>query len=118
MKDEILNRFDPTNPLTGSSCGSSEPFALRVLGDSMEPEFPDGCIVIIDTSADFENDAYVFAKHNDEYIFRQLKISDGKYSLAAINSGYETLEIPGLEAVQGKIVQRAGVRRSMHKHYL
>ena len=29
-----------------SSCSSSEPFALQVIGDSMEPEFPDGCIVL------------------------------------------------------------------------
>jgi len=118
MKDEIIHPIDPTNPLTGSSCSSSEPFALQVLGDSMEPEFPDGCIVIIDTSAEVENDAYVFAKHNDEYIFRQLKINDSQYSLAALNASYDTLEIPGLEAVKGRIVQRAGARRSMHKHYL
>ena len=84
----------------------------------MEPEFPDGCIVIIDTSAEVENNAYVFAKHNDEYIFRQLKINDSQYSLAALNASYDTLEIPGLEAVKGRIVQRAGARRSMHKHYL
>ena len=34
--------------MDGSGCASSEPFALRVLGDSMEPEFKDGCVIIID----------------------------------------------------------------------
>jgi len=29
----------------GSSCGG-EPFALRVIGDSMAPEFEDGCIIV------------------------------------------------------------------------
>jgi len=32
-----------------SSCGG-EPFALRVSGDVMAPEFNDGCIIIIDPS--------------------------------------------------------------------
>jgi SOS-response transcriptional repressor LexA len=117
MKDQVIHPIDPTNPLTGSSCSSSEPFALQVLGDSMEPEFPDRCIVIIDASAEVENDAYVFAKYNDEYIFRQLKVNDGQYFLAPLNSNYETVPIPGLKAIQGKIIQRAGTRRSMHKHY-
>jgi len=30
-----------------NSCGR-EPFALRVIGDEMSPEFLDGCIIIID----------------------------------------------------------------------
>ncbi len=29
-------------------CSTLEPYALRVLGDSMEPEFPEGCVVIVD----------------------------------------------------------------------
>ena len=29
-------------------CSALEPYALRVLGDSMEPEFADGCVIIID----------------------------------------------------------------------
>ena len=84
----------------------------------MEPEFPAGCIVIIDTSASIDNNAYVFAKHDNEYIFRQLKISAGSYSLVALNPDYKTLEISGLEAIHGRIVQRAGARRSLHKHYV
>ena len=33
---------------SGSGCAASEPFALRVLGDSMLPEFAEGAIIIID----------------------------------------------------------------------
>ncbi len=29
-------------------CGASEPFALRVMGDDMAPEFRDGHIIIVD----------------------------------------------------------------------
>jgi SOS-response transcriptional repressor LexA len=100
-----------------SGCGSSESYALRVLGDSMEPEFQDGCIVIVDPAGVIEDGAYVVAMHEGEYIFRQLGIREGRYHLRALNSGYPELEIPGLSAVAGVVVQRAGTRRSEHKHY-
>jgi phage repressor protein C with HTH and peptisase S24 domain len=31
-----------------SNCSSSEPFALRVVGDDMAPEFVDGHVIIVD----------------------------------------------------------------------
>lgn len=102
---------------TGSSCSNSDPFALQVLGDSMEPEFPDKCIIIIDPAGVVRDGSYVFASHNGEYIFRRLKIENGRYFLVPENDQYETIEIPGLEAVHGKIIQRAGKRRAGNKHY-
>jgi SOS-response transcriptional repressor LexA len=99
-------------------CGSSEPFALRVLGDSMAPEFYDGCVIVIDPSGVVENGSYVFAVYENEYIFRQLVIDDGRYFLKPLNEGYETLEIPSTDAIQGVIVQRAGTRRHQRKHYI
>ena len=43
---------EETNQLTdmNSECGSSEPYALQVTDNSMEPEFPKDCIVIVDPS--------------------------------------------------------------------
>lgn len=99
-------------------CGASEPFALRVLGDSMTPEFEDGCIIVIDPAGFVRDGAYVLAVHEEEYIFRQLKVEDGRYLLKALNEGYETLEIPGVEAIKGVIVQKAGTRRHHRKHYV
>ena len=98
-------------------CANSEPFALRVLGDSMEPEFKDGSIIIIDSAAAVKSGCYVLATVNDEYIFRQLVIEDGRYMLRALNEGYETIEVSGLNAIRGVIVQRSGTRRKHHKHY-
>ncbi len=105
------------NELTGSSCSNSDPFALQVLGSSMEPEFPDGCVIVIDPAGVIEDGAYVFAKHNDEYIFRRLAIRNGEYWLVAENPAFEDLPIPGIEAIYGRIVQRAGKRRKDRKHY-
>ena len=98
-------------------CANSEPFALRVMGDSMEPEFRDGHIIIIDSAAKVESGCYVLAMVNEEYIFRQY-INDGsRHILRALNSGYEDIEVSGIDAIRGVIVQRSGVRRKEHKHY-
>ena len=99
-------------------CGSSEPFALRVMGDSMTPEFEDGSIIVIDPSGVVDSGSYVLAVYDDEYIFRQLIIKDSRYYLRPLNRGYETVEIPGIEAVKGVIVQKAGTRRQHRRHYV
>ena len=65
-----------------SSCGG-EPFALRVIGDTMAPEFVDGCIIIIDPSGIVKDGSYVLARHNDEYIFRQLVFGEDVASLCS-----------------------------------
>ncbi len=98
-------------------CGSSEPFALRVTDDSMEPEFDNGTIIIVDPAGVVEDKCFVLATVDNEYIFRQLRIHHGNYSLHALQDGYRVLDIPDASAIDGVIVQRAGVRRSYHKHY-
>ena len=98
-------------------CSSSEPFALRVLGDSMEPEFNDGCVVVVDPEGVVESGCYVIAMHEGEYIFRQLILEHDRLFLTALNEGYERLEIPGLAAIKGVITQRAGRRRKDRNRY-
>jgi DNA polymerase V len=100
------------------SCSESEPYALQVTDDSMEPEFDRGCIIIIDPTGIVRDGAYVFAiDGKDEYIFRQLRIIDGRHLLVALNESYETIEISGIDRIEGVITQRAGKRRSYHKWY-
>jgi SOS-response transcriptional repressor LexA len=98
-------------------CSASEPFALRVLGDSMEPEFTDGSVIVIDPDGVVRDGAFVFADVHGEYIFRQLRIRDSQLLLRPLNRGYPTLELDGLNAIKGVVVQRAARRRSGHKHY-
>ncbi len=100
-------------------CAGSEPFALRVLGDSMEPEFEHGCVIVIEADGVVKDGAYVLAVVGEEYIFRQLVIDErGRYFLKPLNPAYETVEIPGLEAIKGVVVQKAGKRRRDRKHYV
>lgn len=98
-------------------CSESEPYALRVLGDSMLPEFKEGVIIIIDPAGAVRDGSYVVANHNDELIFRQLRIYNEKYYLQPLNDLYDTVEIGGLDAVTGVVSQQAGRRRKDRKHY-
>lgn len=100
-----------------TGCESDALFSLQVLDDSMEPEFPTGCIIVIDPAGTIKNGAFVLANPNDEFIFRQLIIQEDRYYLKPMRTNYEEMEIPSLNLIKGVIVQRAGKRRKEHKHY-
>lgn len=101
-----------------SSCGASEPFALRVIGDDMLPEFQDGHIIVIDPGGAVRDGCYVVANPNDEFIFRQLFIEDNRYVLRASQPGFDEIELTnGIGDIVGVVSQRAGRRRSEHKRY-
>lgn len=99
-----------------NSCGR-EPFALQVIGDSMAPEFQEGCIIIIDPEGVVGDGSYVMARHEDSYIFRQLVFGEGRYFLKALQDGHDVIEIPDLTFIEGVIIQQAGRRRADRKHY-
>jgi len=101
-----------------SNCSASEPFALRVIGDDMAPEFRDGHIIIVDPGGRVATGCYVIARHRDEMIFRQLKISGDSWLLQALDSRVEEITLPnGAADIVGVISQRSGKRRSEHKRY-
>ncbi len=103
--------------MESSGCSASEPFALRVLGDSMLPEFAEGVVIIIDPEGTVCDGCYVMAEHKSEYIFRQLRIVDGKYYLQPLNDLYDTVQIAGYNVIQGVISQQAGRSRKDRKFY-
>jgi len=101
----------------GSACSAAEPFALRVTDDSMEPEFTQGCIIIIDRSGMLRDGCFVLATDKQgDYIFRQLQLSKQAYILHPLNPTYASLEVPR-DHIEGVIIQRAGKRRAYHKWY-
>lgn len=98
-------------------CASDEPFALQVLGDSMEPEFEHGSIIVIDPAGVIQNGCFVLAEVNGEHIFRQLLVQEDRLYLKPMKSSYDIIEIADLKPIAGVIVQKAGRRRSQHKRY-
>ncbi len=115
---ELKSRMIPDDTMSG--CASSEPFALQVIDDSMEPEFKKDCIIIIDPSGLAVHGAYVIALVENGYIFRQLSIEDGRYYIHPLNEAYlhEKREIQ-FEAIEGVIIQQAAPngRRKDRKKY-
>ncbi len=101
----------------GGACSESEPFALMVKGNSMEPEFNDGHIIMVDPGMPPINGCYVVAEHEDGYIFRQLTIHEGNKYLTPLNDLYPTLELEHANAIIGVITQRSGRRRRETKKY-
>ncbi|HDJ85801.1 MAG TPA: S24 family peptidase [Chromatiales bacterium] len=100
------------------ACAASEPFVLQVLGASMEPEFTDGTVIVVEPGGVLQNGSYVVAMHDGDYIFRQLIIESGRWSLRALNDAYPSIEIPGVSAIKGIVIQKAGRRRHERKHYV
>ncbi len=91
-----------------SSCSNSEPFALQVLGDSMEPLFPDQCIVIIEPwDHPAEHGMYIMALVEDTRWFRQYLNDEHGERLVALNDIYPDIPLKGLDwKMEGLIVQR------------
>jgi len=106
---------DPT--LDTGGCSMQEPFALQVLGDEMEPEFPDKCIVIIEPNNRCSDGMFVFVEVEGVRWFRQyLRDAHGRERLIALNDLYPEIDLTGLQwQVLGVIIQR-NIRRKI-KHY-
>ena len=97
-----------------------EPFDLKVLGDQMEPEFPDKCIVIIDPADQCRHGMYIFVEVEGVRWFRQYRRdADGTEWLVALNGLYPEIDLTGLEwKVLGVIIQRNVRRKIKHYEYL
>lgn len=103
--------------LTGG-CSAAEPYALRVIGDSMAPEFQDGHIIIVDPGTPATHGSYVVIDYDGDTTFRQFIIEGDRKILRALNDNFNDVELKGNYNVRGVVIQRGGRRRSEIKHYL
>jgi SOS-response transcriptional repressor LexA len=65
-------------------------FSLRVEGDSMEPEFPRGCIIFVEPECNAQNGDYVIVclDGTNQATFKQLVIDGGHRYLKPLNPRY------------------------------
>lgn len=99
-------------------CSYNELYALQVLDDSMEPEFPEKCIIVIEPSQVCASGAFVVISVEEERWFRQF-INDGEDNckLVALKDGYPEIDLNGVEyRIEGVIVQRNIKREIKHYH--
>lgn len=105
-----------------AGCSGGESFALRVLGYSMAPEFDHGDIIVIEPDGALHDGCFVLAQVDGQYHFRQLLAHGEGWLLHALNPAAEggaDLRLPNLEAVRGRVIQKAVPgRRRLSKSYL
>jgi len=116
-----MNRIIPIHPegADGGDCSAAEAFALMVLGDSMEPEFREGEIIVIEPEGLATNGSYVLAWHDGKFIFRQLARRADGWWLVALNPAYPAARLgDDLSAVRGVIIQKSlpGRRRASKRY--
>ena len=67
------------------ACAAAEPFALMVLGDSMEPEFREGEVILVEPEGLATDGSFVLAQLAGEWIFRQLAKQGEAWQLRALD---------------------------------
>jgi SOS-response transcriptional repressor LexA len=98
-------------------CSYNELYALQVMDDSMEPEFPEKCVIVIEPSEVCASGAFVVATVQGERWFRRfVRDAQGNEKLTAENSDYPAIDLSDTEyRIEGVIVQR-NIKREV-KHY-
>ncbi len=98
-------------------CSYKELYALQVLDDSMEPEFPEKCVIVIEPSDRCSSGAYVIVSVAGDRVFRQyVKDTTHGKRLLAQKPGHDPIDLNNQPyTIEGVIVQR-NIRRKI-KHY-
>ena len=67
-----MSEIDNPKALFESACSTnSEPYALQNIGNMMEPEFSENCIIIVDPGMPIHHQAYAIIDYKHELYFRQ-----------------------------------------------
>lgn len=109
---EVFDAFQPgdADEWIESDIKGPNVFALRVKGDSMEPEFNDGEIVVVNSHIESKPGDFVIIKNddNDEATFKQLKRYGDTFVLHPLNSKYEDIELKRGHKyrIVGKVVKK------------
>ena len=89
FKELLENQHDDMEHIQTSVPVNAHTFALRVSGDSMEPDFVAGMILIVEPDLDAQPNDFVIAKNGgDETTFKQLIKDGGDWYLKPLNSRY------------------------------
>lgn len=104
------SRTIPIAPAGGDehgACSGAESFALMVLGDSMAPEFAEGDVIVIEPEGLATDGAFVLARHEGEWVFRQLIAAGGGWRLSPLNARYPSVDLESLADVRGVVIQKS-----------
>lgn len=119
MDPKKIIPIQPAVEVPESNCSGSEPFALMVLDDVMEPEFVERDIIVCEPEGVARDGSFVVAQVDGEYYFRQLQILEGGWYLKALKPGLPTLKLSGPDAISGVVIlKKKPGRRKEQKFYV
>ncbi len=102
-----------------SDCSGAEPFALRVIGQSMAPEFAEGEVIVVEPDGALRDGSYVVALSQGEWTLRQLVARDGRWWLHPLNPAWADAPLDDPAAVRGVVIQAAVPgRRRLTRRYV
>ena len=106
--------------LLESNCSiNSEPFALQNLGNYMEPEFSENCIIIIDPGMEIHNRAYAVVRYDNDMYFRQYIERGADKFLVPLNTQHDEIELKGdFETVGCVVQQKQRKQKALHYYHL
>lgn len=113
---DYVEAIDHLSPGEGEHIETTVPvkahtYALRVDGDSMEPEFPSGCIIIVEPDMEPRHSDYIVIKNGEnEATFKQLIQDGADWYLKPINPRYPVKPLP-----KGAVF--CGVVRGMERRF-
>ncbi|MBI4824774.1 MAG: helix-turn-helix domain-containing protein [Nitrospirae bacterium] len=107
---EVCDAFEPGDAdlWIDSDVPGKNVFGLRVIGDSMEPEFKEGEVIIVNPHIEATlNDFVVVKNKNQEATFKQLKKYGSRWVLHPLNSKYPDQEVKrGDFQIIGRVVKK------------
>lgn len=109
---EVCDAFQPgdADEWIATDVKGPNVFALRVKGDSMEPEFQEGEIIIVNPHVEAKAGDYVIVKNeeNGEATFKQLKKYGDTWILHPLNPKYPDIELTARHKYRiiGKVVEK------------
>lgn len=91
---DLLQPGDAEDWITTTVQPRAYTYALRIRGDSMEPTFPDGAIIVVEPEMEPKHGSYVIAKNgNNEATFKQLVQDGGVFYLKPLNPRYPLMPV-------------------------
>jgi len=108
---EIIDNFQPGDAdewvSTTKRVGRAA-FALRVSGTSMEPDFREGDLIIVDPDTEAVSGSLVVARlnGNGEATFKKFVRDGGKVYLEPLNSRYQPIDITGKDVTICGVVRQ------------
>ncbi len=110
MWQDVCDAFEPgdADEWIDSDVRGRNVFALRVVGDSMEPEFKEGEIVVVSPHVEAQPGDFVIVKNvREEATFKQLKKYGPRWVLHPLNPKYQDQEVRrGEFRIIGKVVKK------------